>query len=109
MAVIWDGDADLRTQAVARQEPPGQLAFSDELALEVDELERLGLIGRGEPGGTPKRGGATLVDAGALSPSDLTLTGPGKRLYDLMDLRAMAVDTRERLLAELLVVRPPST
>jgi hypothetical protein len=106
MAVIWDGDAAPLAARAAQNAPPTQIAFSDELGLEVDELERLGLVGRGEPGGTPKRGGATFVDASGLAVTSLTLTGPGKRMYDLMDLRSIPEQARAEVLADLVRVEP---
>lgn len=102
MAIVWEHDyATLVDMAVADGVLP-RLQFSDDLALDVDELERLGLVGRGEPGATHKRGGATFVDAGSLAISDLTLTGAGKRLCDLMNLHKIAAEDRVAVLQELI-------
>lgn len=97
MAVIWDHDAVPIAEAAAQEEPRKQLLFSEELAIEVDELERLGLVGRGQPGGSPQRGGATFVDASGVGITGLTLTGPGKRLYDLMELHAVPPEARREV------------
>jgi hypothetical protein len=101
MAVLWDGDAAPLEAAAEQQQPSERVHFNDEMGAEVDEMERRGLVGRGEPGGTPKRGGATFVDAGSLPPSNLTLTGPGKRLYDLAALSTIKENARSEVLADL--------
>jgi hypothetical protein len=62
------------------------MRFNDEMSTEVDELERVGLVGRGDRGSSPKRGGATFVDAGSLDPRRLALTGPGVLLARLTRL-----------------------
>lgn len=97
LAVIWDRDAVPLADTAAQEEPRKQLLFSDELVIEVDELERLGLVGRGQPGGSPQRGGATFVDASGVGITGLTLTGPGKRLYDLMELHAVPSEARREV------------
>lgn len=101
MAVIWEGDAASRVTAAAQENPPRQLLFSDELGLEVDELERLGLVGRGQPGGTSKRSGMTFVDASSVAVSELTLTAMGRRLYDLMSLSDVSTLARQEVLTAL--------
>ncbi|MHB1808119.1 MAG: hypothetical protein ACYCU0_02340 [Solirubrobacteraceae bacterium] len=97
MAVIWDRDIEPIAEAAMQEEPSKQLLFSDELAIEVDELERLGLVGRGVPGGSPQRRGAAFVDASGVGIRGLTLTGPGKRLYDLMEFHNMPTDARREV------------
>jgi hypothetical protein len=97
LAVIWDHDAVPLAEAAAQEEPRKQLLFSDELVMEVDELERLGLVGRGQPGGSPRRGGATFVDASGVGITGLTLTDPGKRLYDLTELHAVPPEARREV------------
>jgi hypothetical protein len=101
MAVLWDGDAAQLAAEAAAEDPARQLLFDEDTGIEIDELERLGLIGRGEPGGTPRRGGATFVDASSIAVPNLTLTGPGKRLYELMGLKQIPQDAREELLLRL--------
>ena len=107
MAVIWDGDAAGMIEAASRETPPARPLFSDEVAIEIDELERQGLLGTGEPGGTPRRTTRTYVDASSQSPATLALTGPGKRLYKLMDLRQISSPARSEILDGLLWVRVP--
>lgn len=41
-----------------------------------------------------RNGGATFVDASSVGIAGLTLTGPGKRLYDLMELHAVPPEAR---------------
>jgi hypothetical protein len=106
MAVIWDGDIAPMAKAATKENPPKQLVFSDELGIEVDEIERLGLVGRGPPGGTPRRSGMTFVDASGVSPTTLTLTAPGKRLYELLELGDVPADARREVLDALWLGAP---
>jgi hypothetical protein len=101
MAVVWEGDATPAAEEARTEGPPKRVLFSDEVGMEVDELERLGLVGRGEPGGSPKRGGMTFVDASGMPPSNLTLPGPGMKLYDLMGLSDIPQETRRALVSGL--------
>jgi len=98
MACLWKREA--MPEALLRAD---SVSFDDAQSIEVDELERLGLVGRGDPGGTPKRGGATFVDAGSLDPRKLTLTAPGAVLYRLMDLGTIDPQSRQELYAALVV------
>jgi hypothetical protein len=95
MAVIWDRDVVPIAEAAAQEEPRKQLYFSSELAIEFDELERLGLVDLGERG-TPGRGGAAFVNENG-SMTGLTLTDLGKRLYDLMELRDVPSEARREV------------
>jgi hypothetical protein len=101
LAVLWEGDAAEMAAAAAREEPPRSLVTSDELAPEIDELERLGLLGRGSPGGSSKRGGMTFVDASSVPLADLSLSRHGKQLYELMGLDDIPASDRKLLLDEI--------
>jgi hypothetical protein len=107
MAVIWQGDAAPLVQEAA--ELRRNLHFGDEDGLQVDELERRGILGRGAPGGTYKRGGATFVDASGVPVSELTLTGHGAQLYTLMRLSEIPPDVRKAVLDDLWNVGPAGT
>jgi len=107
LAILGERDDTTRVATAAGDDPAQELRFSDDLGLEVDELERFGLVGGGARGDTYKRGGATFVDAGSLSISQLNLTGPGERLFELMNLGRIAHEARLALLDELVPTVSP--
>jgi len=110
LAVLAERDDAAHAASATAEDPPQQLHFDAELGLEVDELERFGLVGRGEPGATYKRGGATFVDAGSLAISQLNLTRTGQRLFELMNLSEIPHKARLDLLDELIpIVLPEQT
>jgi hypothetical protein len=106
MAVIWERDVAPLAAEAAREEPPQQVHFSDKLGLEADDLERRGLIGHGQPGGPPENGARAFVEAGGRPVAELTLTGPGRQLYELMGLRDISAVARVEVLTDLLQVAP---
>jgi hypothetical protein len=105
MAVIWERDVAPMAADAAQETPPRQVHFSDKLGLEADDLERRGLIGHGQPGAPPTSGARAFVEAGGHPVADLTLTGPGKQLYELMGLRDISQAARREVLMDLLRVR----
>jgi hypothetical protein len=94
MAALEDGDMQ-RLESIY----PSGMEFDDQLGAEVDELERLGLLGRGERGASSKRSGATFVDAGSLDPRTLSLTGPGLLLSRLLKLDEIPAYERREVFA----------
>jgi hypothetical protein len=98
MAVLWEGDAAPMIQHSSDLTPPHQIEFEDEFAAQVDELERLGLLSRGDPGASPQRSGMTFVDAGSLPVGDLSLSAHGKSLYELMGLKDIHAAQRQDLM-----------
>lgn len=101
MAVIWEGDALPMVNAGRTEEPTKHVIFSDELGVEVDELERLAMVSRGEPGGTFKRGGVTATNASGGTIDRLTLASLGKRVYELMALGEIGPEGRREVLDAL--------
>ncbi len=106
VAVIWEGDVSPLAAHAAQEVPPKQVLFSDKLGLEADDLERRGLVGHGVPGGSPVGGARAFVEAGSRPVADLTLTGPGRQLYELMGLRDIPETARREVLVDLLRVGP---
>jgi hypothetical protein len=103
MAVISRRDAEsVAISAGGKDTPASQIHFSEKLGLEADDLERRGLIGNGPRGSTPRPGARAFVEAGGRPVSDLSLTGPGEQLHDLMGLQDISEDARQEVLKDLL-------
>jgi len=106
MAVVREGDARSFPEATGAVGEKW-LVCNDNLAIEVDELERRGFIHRGEYGATHRRGGMTFADASSLSIDTLTLTGPGDLMYRVMGLKDVSSEARAEVMAELELREPP--
>jgi hypothetical protein len=107
IAMVWEGDFERLVQAALRDTPPQRVFFAEEVALEAYELEQLALLGAGEPGGRLSSGGLTFADPTARPLSELTLSGVGHRLFELLNLSAIPPDAREAVLAQTVQVGPP--
>jgi hypothetical protein len=104
MAVVSRRDAEPLATSAANEVPPRQVHFGEKLGLEADDLERRGLITQGLPGSPPKAGARAFVEAGSRPVLNLSLTGPGEQLHELMGLRDVSDEARREVLLDLLRV-----
>lgn len=110
LSLIMDGiDRDLLIAAGAPT--AGAYYFSEDVAVELDELATLGLAGVGQPGGRvidPRTGRFGKSDGfRSVVLGDAALSAHGRRLAELMELRDMPDDARRDVARYVWAVNPP--